>query len=339
MKKNNKNKKTKVFVALSGGGDSSVSAALLKERGYDVTGVFIKVWHPDSSLNYYRDKPLCQWKQDRLDAMRVCAKLEIPFLMFDFEKEYKKEIIDYMISEYKEGKTPNFKIQKIKLLQAKDKNKDQSYFLWTLTQEQLKYSFFPIGEYEKLKVRKIAEKFGLPTARKKDSQGLCFIGKLNMADFLKNYIKEKNGDVLDKNGEIIGYHNGIVFFTIGQRHGFTITDKSAYDKPYYIVSKNILNNTITVSHKNALTISRIGEDKKKIKIKDINWINGKIPNMNKKYKARIRYRQLLQDCKIIKNSVIDDYEIKFDKFQNTAALGQSIVVYDGEECLGGGVII
>ena len=379
MKKNNKNKKTKVFVALSGGVDSSVSAALLKERGYDVTGVFIKVWHPDSSLNYYRDKPLCQWKQDRLDAMRVCAKLEISFLMFDFEKEYKKEIIDYMISEYKEGKTPNpdvmcnkqikfgvflkkaiemgadyiatghyakrnpkipnFKIQKIKLLQAKDKNKDQSYFLWTLTQEQLKYSFFPIGEYKKLKVRKIAEKFGLPTARKKDSQGLCFIGKLDMADFLKNYIKEKNGDVLDKSGEIIGYHNGIVFFTIGQRHGFTITNKSAYDKPYYIVSKNILNNTITVSHKNALTISRIGEDKKKIKIKDINWINGKIPNMNKKYKARIRYRQLLQDCKIIKNSVIDDYEIKFDKFQNTAALGQSIVVYDGEECLGGGVII
>src|SRR3989338_1484990 len=107
MKKNNKNKKTKVFVALSGGVDSSVSAALLKERRYDVTGVFIKVWHPDSSLNYYRDQPLCQWKQDRLDAMRVCAKLEIPFLMFDFEKEYKKEIIDYMISEYKEDKTPN----------------------------------------------------------------------------------------------------------------------------------------------------------------------------------------------------------------------------------------
>src|SRR3989338_11440291 len=151
---------------------------------------------------------------------------------------------DYIISSHLNGflqkyakfdllKIPNFKIQKIKLLQAKDKNKDQSYFLWTLTQEQLKYSFFPIGEYKKLKVRKIAEKFGLHTARKKDSQGLCFIGKLDMADFLKNYIKEKNGDVLDKNGEIIGYHNGIVFFTIGQRHGFTITNKSAYDKPYY----------------------------------------------------------------------------------------------------------
>ncbi|PIT96923.1 tRNA 2-thiouridine(34) synthase MnmA [Candidatus Campbellbacteria bacterium CG10_big_fil_rev_8_21_14_0_10_35_52] len=391
MKKINKNKKRKVFVALSGGVDSSVAAALLKERGFDVTGVFIKVWHPGSSLNYYQDSLPCQWKLDRLDAMRVCAKLEISFFTFDFEKEYKKEIIDYMISEYKEGKTPNpdvmcnkqikfgvflkkaiemgadyiatghyvrrspeisnlktqildkfqntnSKFQKIKLLQAKDKNKDQSYFLWTLTQEQLKYSFFPIGEYEKSKVRKIAEKFGLLTARKKDSQGLCFIGKLDMADFLKNYIKEKRGNVLDENGKTIGYHNGTVFFTIGQRHGFIITDKSAYDKPYYIVSKDISNNTITVSHNTITAISLAGEDKTKIKIKALNWINGKMPNINKKYKARVRYRQLLQDCKIIKNSILDDYEIEFDKSQNTIAIGQSIVVYDGEECLGGGII-
>jgi len=232
----------------------------------------------------------------------------------------------------------NSKFQKIKLLQAKDKNKDQSYFLWTLTQEQLKYSFFPIGEYEKSKVRKIAEKFGLLTARKKDSQGLCFIGKLDMADFLKNYIKEKRGNVLDENGKTIGYHNGTVFFTIGQRHGFIITDKSAYDKPYYIVSKDISNNTITVSHNTITAISLAGEDKTKIKIKALNWINGKMPNINKKYKARVRYRQLLQDCKIIKNSILDDYEIEFDKSQNTIAIGQSIVVYDGEECLGGGII-
>ena len=192
--------------------DSSVAAALLKQRGFEVTGVFIKVWHP----NFIP----CRWRDDRLDAMRVCAKLKIPFLTFDLEKEYKKEIIDYMISEYKDGRTPNpdvmcnsyikfgaflnralgskvdyiatghyvrkiEKDRKYKLLIGNDDNKDQSYFLWTLTQKQLKYSLFPTGEFEKKKVRKLAEKFNLPTAKKKDSQGLCFIGKLDIGDFFE----------------------------------------------------------------------------------------------------------------------------------------------------------
>jgi tRNA-specific 2-thiouridylase len=355
-------KNKKVFVGLSGGVDSSVAAALLKEEGYDVTGVFIKVWHPDFLP--------CDWRRDRLDAMRVCAKLEIQFLTFDLEKEYKEGIIDYMISEYKEGKTPNPDVMcnkqikfgaflkralkegadyiatghyarirketiqgktldKYKMLVGNDANKDQTYFLWTLTQEQLKHSLFPTGEFAKSKVRELAEKFRLSTAKKKDSQGLCFIGKLDMADFLKNYIEEKKGDVLNENGKVIGRHDGVTFLTIGQRHGFTIIDKGTHDKPYYIVSKDIKNNTITVSH----TTKSSEKDTKNIKIKDVNWISGEVPEKSKKYKARIRYRQELQDCKI------DDNTIIFDKSQDTAAVGQSIVVYDGEECLGGGIIV
>ena len=357
----------KVYVALSGGVDSSVAAALLKQRGYDVTGVFIKVWHPDFLP--------CQWRQDRIDAMRVCAKLEIQFLTFDLEKEYKKEIIDYMISEYREGRTPNPDVMcnkqikfgaylkkalssgadyiatghyarkveedgKYKMLIGNDDNKDQSYFLWTLTQEQLKHSFFPIGEFAKPKVRELAEKFGLSTAKKKDSQGLCFIGKLDIADFLKNYIEEKKGDVLDENGKVIGNHSGVTFLTIGQRHGFTIDLKGTNDEPYYITSKDISKNTISVSHKcfkpNLEHLSHI--DERQIKIKDVNWISGEMPDTSKKYQGRIHYRQKLQNCKItwkLSFQVI----VEFDENQSAAASGQSLIVYDGEECLGGGIII
>lgn len=371
-------KRGKVFVGLSGGVDSSVSAALLKKDGYDITGVFIKVWHPDFLP--------CDWKKDRLDAMRICAKLEIPFFTFDFEKEYKKEIIDYMINEYKEGKTPNpdvmcnkqikfgvflkkaldmgadyvatghyarsnlAKMRKIiardskqekeryELFVGNDKNKDQSYFLWTLNQEQLKRILFPIGEFEKKKVRKLAEKFGLLTAKKKDSQGLCFIGKLNMKDFLKNYIEEKEGAVLDENGEIIGKHSGTAFLTIGQRHGFVITNKSVNDKPYYIISKNILKNTVTVSRKFADEQNFLARATD-LEIKDINWISGEIPDINKEYKARIRYRQELQKCKIKPIERQNFLVIKFEKNQDTATSGQSLVIYDDEKCLGGGIII
>src|SRR3989344_9098628 len=221
----------KVYVAMSGGVDSSVAAALLKKRGYAVTGVFMKPWQPEGVE--------CLWKQDREDAMRVAAVLGIPLLTWDFSKEYKKEVADYMIREYRAGRTPNpdvmcnkhikfglflkkaleegadyiatgnyVKKQKAKskkqnhnskskiiyrLFQAKDKNKDQSYFLWTLSQEQLKYCLFPIGDYTKPEVRKLAKKFGLPNYDKKDSQGVCFIGPLDMKDFLKRYIKPKTG--------------------------------------------------------------------------------------------------------------------------------------------------
>ena len=338
---------------MSGGVDSSVSAALLVKAGYDVTGVFIKVWQPDW-IN-------CTWKEDRLDAMRVAAKLDIPFITLDLEKEYKEEVVDYMVNEYKLGRTPNpdvmcnrfvkfggffswamkqgadfvatghySRIENGKLIMGNDKNKDQSYFLWTLNQDQLSKTLFPVGYIEKSEVRKLAKKFDLPTADKKDSQGLCFIGKIDIKEFLSHYIDLKKGNVLDEKGNIIGEHDGAFFFTIGERHGFTITKKSPHDEPYYVISKDIEKNTITVANK-----SQDGElpnGIKKVILKDTNW-NQRNISTDKILLARTRYREELQKIKFI-----DQNTIEFEKPQFTISPGQSVVVYDKEICLGGGVI-
>ncbi len=368
-----KDRQKKVFVGASGGVDSSTTMALLKEQGYAVTGVFIKVWQPDFVE--------CQWKEDRLDAMRVCAVLDVPFLDLDLEEEYKRDVFDYMVSEYKQGRTPNPDVmcnKKIKfggfldfalkngadyiatghyvrlnkvalrlllksssrsatlleLLMGVDKNKDQSYFLWTLTQGQLKHCLFPIGGYQKSEVRKMAKNFGLPTAQKKDSQGLCFVGKVDMKEFLQRFIPQKIGDVLNRAGEIIGRHDGVFYYTIGQRHGFEIIKKGVADEPYYIIAKDLEKNTITVSSKNQLggATPKFGE---RVEIEEVNWILGEAPDLDKKYQARIRYRQDLQGCQLEKKD--RQIFVKFDKKQNIAS-GQSIVIYDGEVCLGGGVI-
>jgi len=340
--------KKKVFVGLSGGVDSSVAAALLKKEGYNVTGVFIKVWSPDWLP--------CIWKDERRDAMKVAAHLDIPFLTFDFEKEYKEGVVDYMVNEYKVGRVPNpdvmcnkevkfgaflnkalemgadfvatghyVRLKNPRLLKGIDENKDQSYFLWTLSQKQLKHCLFPIGEYKKSEVRNMAEKFNLPTANKKDSQGLCFVGKVDMKEFLKHYIKEKRGNVVNEDGEIIGEHDGAFFYTIGQRHGFTITDKSTEEKPYYIVTKDMNTNTITVSHRN----KEKDFAKKEVNLKNVNWISS-VPQ-NGSLEAKIRYRQDMQKCSVDNNTV------RFDKPQN-AASGQSLVLYKGDECIGGGIM-
>ena len=377
----------KIFVAMSGGVDSSVSAFLLKKKGHDVTGVFIKVWHPEFAE--------CDWKKERNDAMRICAQLNIPFLTFDLEKEYKREVADYMIKEYKNGRTPNpdvmcnknikfgaflnkakemganiiatghytrLKTAQIhpsttelpsgygagadkktqmnaddmiyKMYAGVDKEKDQSYFLWTLNQEQLSKTLFPVGDLKKDEVRKIAKEYNLVTAEKKDSQGVCFIGKIQMKEFLKNFVKEKKGDVLNEKNEIIGHHEGAFFYTIGQRHGFTIIKKRPDEKPYYIISKNINDNTIIVTEGSGKESSVYNSNT--VEIQNINWISGEKPSEGKKYFGRIRYRQPLQNCSI-------KYEkgktfIIFEEKQRAVALGQSIVLYDGEECLGGGVI-
>jgi tRNA-uridine 2-sulfurtransferase len=382
-KKNSK----KVFVGMSGGVDSSVSAALLKEQGYDVTGVFIKVWQPE----FFE----CTWKQDRLDAMRVCAKLGIPFITLNLEDEYKKEVVDYMIEEYKNGNTPNpdvmcnkyvkfggffdwamsqgadyvatghyarvreCRISNVEcnknkkdelnstfpgrtgniqhsvfeLLAGDDKNKDQSYFLWTITQKQLSKTLFPVGEIEKPEVRRLAKKYNLSTSIKKDSQGLCFIGKIDIKVFLKNYIEEKKGDVLNEKGEVVGTHDGVFYLTVGQRHGFEINKKTPIDKPYYIIKKDIKNNTIVVSQ-DEMKVENT--ERNKVIIKKINWTLGGEPDFSKKYSARIRYRQPLEECKIIKIS--NNFEIYFTNPQKAITSGQSIVIYDNEVCLGGGII-
>jgi tRNA-specific 2-thiouridylase len=377
----------KVFVGLSGGVDSAVSAALLKKDGFDVTGVFIKAWTPPGYP--------CTWKEDRRSAMRVAAILDIPFITLDLEKEYKKEVVDYMIAEYKEGRTPNPDVmcnKEIKFghflkfaldngadfvatghyartLQTKlpkkvlekslacatrrpppaltacragedfsersffwqlwegtDKNKDQSYFLWTLTQDQLKHILFPIGDLQKPEVRKLAGKFGLPQAARKDSQGLCFLGKVDMKGFLARYIPQKKGEVLNSDGEKIGYHNGALFFTIGERHGFNITNKLEKKTPLYVIEKNVEKNTITV----APAVEKLSSNSKSVILKNINII-GEIPN--KKLLCRIRYRQEKIDCKFDGNKVI------FDKSQMGVAPGQSLVLYKDEICLGGGIIV
>ena len=338
---------------MSGGVDSSVSAALLKKAGYDVVGVFIKVWQPDWIT--------CTWKEDRLDAMRVAAKLDIPFVTLDLEKEYKEGVVDYMIHEYKAGRTPNpdvmcnryvkfggffdwamkqgadfvatghyAQIKDGKLVVGDDKNKDQSYFLWTLTKEQLSKTLFPVGNIEKPEVRKLAKKFKLPNAEKKDSQGLCFIGKIDIKDFLSHYIESKPGDVLSEAGEIIGTHEGAFFFTIGERHGFTITKKSPHDQPYYVIAKNIEKNTITVANKT--DDGALPNGIKKITLIDVNWNQGSV-SLNKNYLARSRYREELQEIKFT-----DQTTAEFVKLQYTISPGQSLVAYDGNVCLGGGII-
>ena len=355
-------KKGKVFVGLSGGVDSSVSAALLQKEGYDVTGVFIKTWHPDFLP--------CTWKEDRLDAMRVAAHLSIPFETLDLEETYKKEVADYMIEEYRKGRTPNpdvmcnknvkfggflkyallhgadfvatghysriakyenRKMEKYGLLAGVDKNKDQSYFLWTLTQKQLARILFPVGDIEKPEVRRLAKKFGLPTAEKKDSQGVCFLGKLDMSEFLEHYEEKKRGDVLNEAGEIIGWHDGAIFYTLGARHGFTITKKNASDAPYFVVAKDILANTLIVSHKEKGSLK--GKGGQSLTLENVNWISGVVPNPDKIYSARIRYRGELLPCKITVQNAIE-----FLEEQEPVASGQSVVVYDNEECLGGGIL-
>lgn len=342
--------KRKVFVGMSGGVDSSVSAALLKQQGYDVTGVFIKVWQPDFIE--------CTWKQDRLDAMRVASVLDIPFITLDLEKEYKEGVIDYMIDEYRDGRTPNPDVmcnREVKfgaflkwikeqdknafiatghyasnngffLVKSKDENKDQTYFLWTLTKDQLSKIIFPIGEMEKSHVRELAREFNLPVSEKKDSQGLCFVGTIDIKTLLKNYIEEKKGDVKNEKGEIIGHHDGVTFFTIGERHGFTITKKTIKDKPYFVVSKNFEENTLIVS--NNPPSEKEGDI---ISLEKINWI--KKIKKGEIYEARARYR-----APLAKVEVINEKEVKVIEGEMTATSGQSLVLYDGELCIGGGVI-
>lgn len=342
--------KKKVFVGLSGGVDSSVSALLLKQQGYDVTGVFIKVWQPDFIE--------CTWKEDRLDAMRVAALLDIPFITLDLETEYKEGVIDYMIGEYRKGRTPNPDVMcnrevkfgaffdwvkkqdkdayvatghyaehnGVSLVKSHDENKDQTYFLWTLTKELLPSVIFPVGGIEKSTVRELASKFNLPVASKKDSQGLCFVGTIDIKTLLKNYIEEKEGEVLNEQGEVIGTHTGITFYTIGERHGFTITKKSTNETPYFIISKDLEKNILVVSH----TVPQ-EESGEIITLETTNWtVNLEV---GKIYDARARYRAPLS-----KIEVLDNDHVKVIDGGITKTSGQSLVLYDGAVCVGGGII-
>ncbi|MDP3003918.1 MAG: tRNA 2-thiouridine(34) synthase MnmA [Candidatus Azambacteria bacterium] len=358
-------KKLKVFVAMSGGVDSSVAALLLKNKGNDVIGVYMKGW----SLTDCAAK-------DAEDARRVAGVLNIPFYVFNFEDEYKKAVVDYMISGYASGITPNpdvmcnreikfglflkkslqlgadyiatghyVRLAGNKLLQAKDLNKDQSYFLWTLTQEQLKHCLFPIGDYTKPQARALAKKYGLPTAEKPDSQGVCFVGEIDVAEFLKEKLGKNPGPIKTIDNKTIGTHDGAIFYTIGQRKGIGIKGSlpGEQGKIYYVAAKNVNTNILWVAEGESQKLFS-----KELITKDINWISGSAPKLPLKCLARIRYRQPLQDCTI--NSSTHQLKVLFNVPQRAITPGQSAVFYKmdgsafakasaGKEMLGGGIIV
>lgn len=352
-----------VFAGLSGGVDSSVAALRLKRQGFNVVGVFIKVWQPDFLK--------CNWEEERLDAMRVAAKLDIPFLTCDAEAAYKKEVGEYFVNEYIAGRTPNPDVlcnkhvkfgafldfakehgadfvatghyaRKVEtrdkgqgtsncsLLRGVDANKDQSYFLWTLTQGQLEHALFPVGDSTKEEIRKEAEEAGLPTAKKKDSQGICFLGAIDIPEFMSHFVNLKEGAVLDESGKRIGTHRGALVYTLGQRHGFTIDTKTPSGTAHYVVAKDIKRNTVTVGTAAPRVAPTEG-----VKLVDVNWINQ--PAKEAALEAQFRYRQKpfrvdianLDDrtCAVIPKESVE-----------RPAVGQSCVIYSGEECLGGGVV-
>jgi tRNA-specific 2-thiouridylase len=344
----------KVYVGMSGGVDSSVTASLLKEQGYDVVGVYMKNWSQD--LPGFQ----CPWKEDYQDAKRVAVQLGIDFKMYDFEKEYRQKVVDYMIDEYKAGRTPNPDImcnQEVKfklflntaledgadmiatghyarikdgqLLTGVDSNKDQSYFLYRVTQDALEHSLMPIGEYKKPAVRELAKKLGLATAEKKDSQGICFVGKVGIRDFLEQFVTTEPGDIIEQNGVKIGQHDGALFYTIGQRHGLDVGG----GLPYYVVGKDMAKNEVYVT--TDLQDERLW--RKALQLTDLHWINGE-PELSKTYQVRTRYRAPLVNIESIQKT---DNGVSVVLSEEVRAItpGQSAVIYDGDHCLGGGIVI
>lgn len=352
----------KVFVMMSGGVDSSVAAFLLQQEGrYEIVGMFIKGYNVDG----------CQDREAE-DARRVAEHLSIPFYVIDLEEEYKRFVVEYLVNGYRKGITPNPDVmcnKEIKfgvflrkaidlgadlvatghyvrmvhtardgqtvhaLQQGIDGNKDQSYFLWTLTQDQLQHCLFPIGAYTKPEIRTIATAAGLPTAQKKDSQGICFLGKISLRSFLEQYLPKKRGDIVTSEGMKVGEHDGAWFYTIGQRHGLGIGGGPAY----FVIQKDIANNVVTVSHDDRLgEQSHVG-----VVLADVNLMGvyaahapEAIPVM-----ARIRYRQPLFHATLAFDTNETLYRLSFAEPQRFVALGQSAVFYTSEGVvIGGGVM-
>ncbi|MEW5805244.1 MAG: tRNA 2-thiouridine(34) synthase MnmA [Patescibacteria group bacterium] len=379
----NKNQNKIVFVAMSGGVDSSVAALLLKRQGLNVVGVFMRNWTVKVPGLIH-----CPWEEDQRFARQAAAQIGIPLYTWDFEKEYQEEVFKYFLESYKKGETPNpdvvcnkkikfglflkkakklgadfiatghyarlkrariknkeLRIKKNKpsfiirnsLFMAHDVNKDQSYFLWTLTQKQLKHCLFPLGDLTKPEVRKIAKRAGLVTAARKDSQGLCFVGPISLKEFLRPYLEEKSGRIVlvefNKNGikkeRLIGGHRGVHLFTLGQRQGIRVGGGT----PYYVAKKEIKKNILYVCAKKDLPKFF----PTKIKIKQANWINSGSVRFPLKCRARYRYRQPLQSVKVIKNKT-NKFEVVFTKPAVAITPGQSIVFYKNKTLLGGGVI-
>jgi len=337
----------KVFVGLSGGVDSAVSAALLKQEGYDVTGVFIRI-----AIDGYP----CTAGQDKISAMRVAAHLKIPFYEIDLSKEYTQKVFEVSLREFEKGRTPNpdalcnreikfglffnwcvqngaelvatghyAQIKDGLLYAGADTTKDQSYFLWAVPQAHLRKTLFPVGYLHKPDVRTLAEKYGLPNAERPDSQGLCFLGPISIDEMLTKELKPTAGDVLDETGEVVGTHDGVVLYTLGQRHGFVLLAQTPDAKPHYVIAKDIAHNTITVSTNKF----PVGASKTEVALTDINFIG--FYSKGSPCSTRYRYRQKLIPATIEGKKVIL-HEPHY------VPEGQSLVLYQGARCLGGGII-
>ena len=384
----------RVFVGMSGGVDSSVAAALLVEQGNDVTGVYMKNWSEDLPGMH------CPWAEDVADAKRVAVGLGIDFQVFDFQKEYKQNVVDYMIREYQAGRTPNPDVmcnQEVKfklfleaslaagaeyiatghyartfspagtvarsapenfsgelktfsgatppratrradsclsegrLFRAHDDNKDQTYFLYRVTSEALAKTMFPLGDFTKAEVREMAKERGLWTASKKESMGICFVGQVGIREFLSEYVETSPGDIIDQpTGAVVGRHDGAIFYTLGQRHGLNVGG----GLPYYVVGKDMAKNEVYVSRS-------IDDDnlwRKGLTLADVHWINQ--PLKDGTYQVRVRHRASLIKAEVtcINNDASEKVTVKLSEPQRAVAPGQSAVIYDGEECLGGGII-
>ncbi|QJU10219.1 tRNA-specific 2-thiouridylase [Candidatus Saccharibacteria bacterium oral taxon 488] len=384
----------RVFVGMSGGVDSSVAAALLVEQGNDVTGVYMKNWSEDLPGMH------CPWAEDVADAKRVAVGLGIDFQVFDFQKEYKQNVVDYMIREYQAGRTPNPDVmcnQEVKfklfleaslaagaeyiatghyartfspagtvarsapenfsgelktfsgatppratrradsclsegrLFRAHDDNKDQTYFLYRVTSEALAKTMFPLGDFTKAEVRQMAKERGLWTASKKESMGICFVGQVGIREFLSEYVETSPGDIIDQpTGAVVGRHDGAIFYTLGQRHGLNVGG----GLPYYVVGKDMAKNEVYVSRS-------IDDDnlwRKGLTLADVHWINQ--PPKDGTYHIRVRHRAPLIKAEVtrVNNNDGEKITIALSEPQRAVAPGQSAVIYDGEECLGGGII-
>lgn len=341
---------------MSGGVDSSVTAALLKEQGYDVTGVYMKNWTQDLP------GMICPWKQDYQDAKRVATQLGIPFKVFDFQKEYRAKVVEYMIDEYKAGRTPNpdimcnqevkfrlfleaalaegaeliatghyARVKDGKLYAGIDPEKDQSYFLCRVTEDALRKTLMPIGELTKPETRELARKYGLATAEKKDSQGICFVGKVGIKDFLQQFVRDiKPGKVIDQGGGVIGEHDGALFYTIGQRQGLGIGG----GLPYYVIGKDMTKNEVYVT--SDLQDGRLWDNE--ITLASPHWINGE-PKEHEVYSVRTRYRASLLKVTGIKKLASGNWHITLKDEVRALTPGQSTVIYQNDRVVGSGLVL